>query len=392
MAGYIFLLNEHGDLNEQMRNGVYSTNMKNPENDRWSSAMEGTIADYMTMKEGDNIYFFQRRKIYGIGELITVDDRVISENFPGSFLPRYFEYEDIEDDLLTNTGEESAINRLACFFRPSPHFFREGVDMDDVLSSAPEKFKMLRLIQQVSFIKVDDEENQALKNIILKRSLNALSAPDADNTFEDDHVNNHAVIAARLGPQYDIRINELMLEFTNVDRSLRHEMLVEVAILYQLSYDHPNAVNIFGSWDHLSHQVGASPFKPISYMDRIDVFGYAYIEGHRPTVERYLVVEIKAGRVTNEDLNQLMKYVDWIKNEYADNEYAPIQAFLLGHSFEEGIEEDADNIIQRNYTIGNRPTRAASWANVKLVGYEVDDAGELVYEPVHDFNVLVDGI
>lgn len=392
MAGYLFLLDKTADLNEQMRNGTYSTNMKNPENELWSSAMEGTIADYVTMKEGDNIYFFQKRKIYGIGELVRIDGRVISENFPGSLLPRYFEYEDIKNDLLIDNGEISAGNRLACFFRPSPYFFREGVDMDDVLSSAPEKFKMLRMIQQVSFIKVDDEENQALKNIILKRSLAALAAPGADNKFEDTHIVNHATIADKLRPEYNIRINELMAEFANANGSLRHEMLVECAILYQLSYEHHNAVNTFGRWDHLSHQVGASPFKPISYMDRIDVFGYAYIEGHRPTIERYLVVEIKAGKVTTDDLNQLMKYVDWIKNEYTDNEYAPIQAFLVGHSFEDDIEDDAEKIILRNYTIGNRPTKAASWANVKLVRYEVDDSGELVYEPIYDFNILVDDV
>ena len=31
---------------------------------------------------------------------------------------------------------------------------------------------------------------------------------------------------------------------------------------------------VFGHWDYISRQVVASPFKPVDYMDRIDIFGY----------------------------------------------------------------------------------------------------------------------
>ena len=39
--------------------------------------------------------------------------------------------------------------------------------MDEVLSSAPEKFKILRVFWKLSFIKFSDTENQAFKDIIL---------------------------------------------------------------------------------------------------------------------------------------------------------------------------------------------------------------------------------
>ena len=35
-------------------------------------SFEGTLADYMSMKPGDNIYFFCKRRYYGIGELISI--------------------------------------------------------------------------------------------------------------------------------------------------------------------------------------------------------------------------------------------------------------------------------------------------------------------------------
>ncbi|WP_400246667.1 hypothetical protein AB3U99_07445 [Niallia sp. JL1B1071] len=42
--------------------------------------------------------------------------------------------------------------------------------MDDVLASNPDKFRILRAFWKVSFIKIDDEENKALRDIILKRN------------------------------------------------------------------------------------------------------------------------------------------------------------------------------------------------------------------------------
>ena len=42
--------------------------------------------------------------------------------------------------------------------------------MDDALSSNPSAFKMLRAMWKVSFIKIDDVENKALIDIILKRN------------------------------------------------------------------------------------------------------------------------------------------------------------------------------------------------------------------------------
>lgn len=387
MAGYIFLLDKESNLNEQIKGGIYSTRMSRPEKPWWSMAMESTIADYAGMRKGDNIYFFQKRKIYGLGELLEIKKQMFFENYPDSSLPSNTEYEKIEALLLLNKGVESLNSRLICFFKHAPYFFRDGVDMDDVLSSAPEKFKMLRLIQQVSFIKVDDEENQALRNIILKRSLKGLRKPDKSNVYEDFSMKVQREIANRITEEHKFKLAALLQKMVNHKGALRHEMLVELAMLYLLNTGDKNAVKVFGSWDYLSHQVGASPFKPIAYMDRIDVFGYAYIKNYRPTIERFLVVEIKADIATQTDINQLMKYVDWVKNEYADNDYEPVKAFLVANEFSGGIDVDVEHAILRNYTIGNRPTKSASWTNVKLVKYSVDEFGEMSFSLVKDFNI-----
>ncbi|MFU7517948.1 hypothetical protein AB4668_19500, partial [Clostridium sp. HCS.1] len=89
-----------------------------------------------------------------------------------------------------------------------------------------------------------------------------------------------------------------------------------------------NKCNIFGSWDYLSHQVIASPFNAIDYMDKMDLFGFKYIEGF-DTISKYLVVEIKKDEATKDTINQIMKYVDWITGDYSFGDYGMIQAFVV---------------------------------------------------------------
>ena len=57
MAGYIFNLDSTEALRLYTKNGVYSTKLTAPRG-YWTRQQEGTFADYVTMKPGDNIYFF----------------------------------------------------------------------------------------------------------------------------------------------------------------------------------------------------------------------------------------------------------------------------------------------------------------------------------------------
>jgi len=76
MAGYIMTLGANGleALKKCFETGIYSTNLNIPRGNNWNISHEGTFADYLSMKAGDNIYFFTDRKIYGIGEIINVGE------------------------------------------------------------------------------------------------------------------------------------------------------------------------------------------------------------------------------------------------------------------------------------------------------------------------------
>lgn len=139
MAGYLFGLDSVESLNLYVQNGVYSTKLPSPSG-LWRIPQEGTFADYVTMKEGDNVYFFIKRNIFGIGELVNVQNDCKFCNFPDASYPQPVQYSFVEDRLLWDEGEFSKDQRWICLFKPAPYFFSKGIDMDDVLSSNPAAF------------------------------------------------------------------------------------------------------------------------------------------------------------------------------------------------------------------------------------------------------------
>lgn len=375
MAGYLFSLNSIQSLIESINLGVYSTLISEPNNNIWRIQHEGTFADYCSMKEGDNVYFFFERKIYGIGKLININGSCKFLNYPNANFPDNQNYIDIQNDLLYDNGENSLNNRFICTFEPFPFFFQNGIDMDETLSSAPEKFKILRAFWKLSFIKFSDTENQAFKDIILRRNIDTINHPDNDNTFESNYLVNHNIIREKTNNNFDYQLNiaPFLNTINNENGSLRHEMAIEASLIYQITNNSQNAITIFGSWDYITHQVIASPFKPIDYMDKMDVFGYKYIQNQKPTISDYLVVEIKKDEINSQDILQLMKYVDWVKNEYAYGDYSMIKAFMLGYSYTQDALDTFLENVERKFIKGVRPSISTEWKNVKLVQYRFNE-------------------
>ena len=143
MAGYVFAIGGNADPVDVIRKcaetGVYSTYLSSLS----PIPFEGTMADYMSMKPGDNIYFFCKRKYYGVGELVNVGIDCKYCNFPNSSARSAVSYNDIHDDLLVDYGPSSSNYRWLCTFKGSPFFFEEGIDTDEILIYKPNTFKML---------------------------------------------------------------------------------------------------------------------------------------------------------------------------------------------------------------------------------------------------------
>lgn len=378
MAGYIFSLDNLHSLSLYTQYGIYATKLSPPTR-TWRAHHEGTFADYATMEAGDNVYFFINRKIYGIGKLINVGSDCKFFNFPNAGMPRIFSYHEIQPKLLWDEGENSVNQRCICLFKPDPYFFEGGVDMDDVLSSNPTAFKMLRAFWKLSFIKFDDEENQAFRNILLKRNQLVLANQELGNGIFHFQSTLHKQLERRISKDYELKSGIYsMLENCAAGGALKHEMAIEAGLLYQLSIKDSNACTIFGEWDYLSHQVIASPFKPIDYMDKMDLFGYSYIPAYKPTKSRFLVGEIKKDSARTEDVDQLLKYVDWVRDEYCFGDYSLINAFLIAHHFDSNVIAHKRSVGIRNYTLGVKPTRSLEWNKVKLVKYSFNKDSRLL--------------
>lgn len=359
-------------LESCIKTGTYSTNLSEP-NGKWMIHHEGTFADYLSMKEGDNIYFFIKRKIYGIGRIKNVQFDCKFLNYIGGDIPEKVNENDYKNKtpLLKNATPN---NRCFCVFEPSPYFFENGIDMDDALKSNPAAFKMLRAMWKVSFIKIDDNENQALVDIILKRNEdNLLSGNDVfryddteKNKIKKDLTKAHRLTAYRI------------LQSCAAKTLIKHEMAIEAALCEILIKDNDTP---FGKWDYVSHQVVASPFKAVDYMDKMDVFGYRFISGYS-TKSKYLVVEIKKDVANTDVIEQIMKYVDWIQSEYAYGDYSMIEAYIVASDFSEDVVRRRNNECKRYFTKGYRPSIPCIWDAVRLIRYEYEESIGLKFTEV----------
>lgn len=370
MAGYIMTLDSIESLIRCVKSGTYSTILSKPKS-KWNKQQEGTYADYFSMKSGDNIYFFIKRKIYGIGKLVDLNNNCKYLNYVGADEPLDYtldEYNNRHPLLPYGTAK----NRCLCIFIPTPYFFENGIDMDDALNSNPDKFKMLRAMWKVSFIKVDDEENKALSDIILKRNEDSLF--NGRNIFIFNN-NIHTEIANKVTSKHKLNANNILASCAN-NKKIKHEMAIEAVLCEKLI---SNNTTTFGKWDYISHQVVASPFKAIDYMDKMDVFGYRYINNYK-TISKYLVIEIKKDKAELGVINQIMKYVDWIQQEYAYGDYSMIEAYVVASDFSEEVIEKRNNECVRNFTKGYRPAISCTWNFVKLIKYEYINGDILFHE------------
>lgn len=374
MAGYIMNMNNIEAVKKCIEEGVYSTILGKPKNEKWGRPQEGTFADYFSMKPGNHIYFFCNRKIYGIGKIIEINADCKYLNYVDADDPvDYSEKEYYDRKPLLSLGDMN--NRCFCTFKPSPYFFEQGVDMDDALSSNPEKFRMLRAMWKVSFIKVDEEEDKALMDIILKRNEEQLYLREKIFNY---FPKKHEYIKHNVTNAYRMSAYKILASCKDEANSkIKHEMAIEAALCDLLS---KRSDTLFGHWDYVSHQVVASPFKAVDYMDKMDIFGYRYIEGY-DTISKYMVIEIKKDEAQKEVIDQIMKYVDWVQGEYAHGDYSMIEAYIVAEDFSQEVIEYKNKRCIRYFTKGFRPSISCIWSNIKLIQYQYNDQ-KLIFKEI----------
>ena len=314
----------------------------------------GTLADYLGMKEGDDIFFFTDRKIYGIGKLINI------KNVDCRF--RIHAKTDGVVDLIET--RDPSVHQFVCTFVPEPYFFKTGVDMDEVLLFCPEKIKSLRFLSQRTFMKLDDEESNAIKNVIARKNEHCLHKYDEKMHF--DHADDvHKEMCERLETCVD-EYNLSVFDYIEDNKKVSSEYYIEGMVMALLRKGNSGTL---GQWDFIGRQFPASPPKPSEYVEYMDLFGYRYVPGFPGAISKYIVVELKTGTINRAHIQQTMKYVDWISREYAKGDYSMIEAYTVGFDVEDGIEETTKDITERNYIIEGHPVENRKWQALKVFSY-----------------------
>jgi len=377
MSAYIFAVGgkkgaKTGQIEAMVRRGAYSTALKTLA----ILPFEATLADYLTMKEGDEVYFFADRRIYGIGRLVKRGVDCKYANFPGACCRLPYDYADIKNALLYDDGRFSNRMRWMCTFEPSPCFFKDGLDMDEILNYKPHCFRSVRAFWKRTFIKLDDEESRALREYFLIRLGDEILDEAKHFTYEGSV--HGKIREIKNFDDYLISPRDIVLSCQDAKGGLKHEMAIEASLIDTLIR---GGCSDLGKWDEVSHQVIASPFKPIDYMDKIDVLATKYIKGS-DVVGKYLVAELKKGKADNKTVTQLMEYVDWICETRAYGNYGVISACIIakeyGHKLLRQIEQD----INRTYLLGSHPAFTKQWSAVTFLKYDVTAEGELLFSKV----------
>lgn len=328
--------------------------------------LAAVFGDMVTMHSGDNVYFLSDRKIYGVGELVNLGDDCKYDNYTNAsaLLP---DCTIKPTDVLTDGSTRA---RWVCFFKPAPHFFKKGADMDDILRYRPNAFKMLRAFEGVTFIKIDEEENTALKEYI--SLINESSYDDISTStflFTD---NKHFELKARDLSSHKLDIFKALTHPDNRDFILS-EMFIEASLLQLLSQKNDT---VFGKWDYLTHQLIASPFKPLSYIDKMDVYGCrtsSHYPGTPKLITKFLLVELKYGKINSAAVEQTMQYVDWICSEYASGDYSRIVAYAIGLDAVKNIDTIVSTKCKRDYITESHPVKTATWNDFHVVNYRIND-------------------
>ncbi len=407
MAGFFMLLGDILDENNKVistaseilcdlcRYGIYSTNLHvNKDSDRWSKQKISVFTDYLSMREGDYIFFFTNRKIYGVGKLVKVGDSCVHWAFKGANKPIAYSEKNITRTKLFNTILPD--NRCVCFFKPL-QYFKHAIDMDEALTSYPDSFKSLRVIEGRSFIKMDDEEATALFSVMSKRNSTDSESNEADwipPVFDDS---KHKLALKRIKANksyYEFNTASFLSDFSVIDNDMiSEEMAIEAALVECLN---KNTNKILGEVSYVSHQVTASPAKPVGYMELMDVFGYTtskfLIENAVPiqfSINQFFVAEVKRGtlyleysrkkepkyvRDNKAAANQLMKYVDWIANNYASGKYPMVKGILVANDFDAKFIDYCRKLCVRNYNDGYRNPTPSIWNKIILLKYSFDGA------------------
>jgi hypothetical protein len=372
MKGVLFLLGRNhseGDAHAVMQDGFYGVWQKPPGDvDNWSSDSSGStnsnqagiFADLAALEEGDKVFFFTERKIYGIGELVSPPNASAPavENYPGSLEPNP-DPPDPEDAFYS--GEDFEKVRVVFPFVPDPVLFAEGVDMDIALSAREaDLFPYLRFLQGRNMTILTEEETRGLI-----RMLSRIGARGDQLTPTRSEQEFHQYLDSNTSRPF--RIDELIADdpshHLRDDGAFRTEFWIH-GLLAEALKRNDERVLPDGLVDENRREVyrefPASPPKPPQYADSIDLVATKGNEFAEDLTVGYDIIEIKKDRATTSNftrhITQVLKYVEYITEQYAGGDYGAVDAYYLAKGFKQSFIDEYEASISQGTDYDDGPT------------------------------------
>ena len=118
----------------------------------------------------------------------------------------------------------------------------------------------------------------------------------------------------------------------------------------------------------------------------MDIFAYRFLEypHENKPIEKYLVLELKKDKADINTIQQTMRYVDWICNEYASGDYSLVTAGVI--AFEYGNLDSLQDAISRTFISSTHPIVTKKWNDLTCLTYRVLESCELELKEYKYFN------
>jgi len=324
------------------------------------------------------VFFFKDRLIYGIGEV--VGDAGALLNYPHSAEPH--PPEPRKEDVLLSTSGWKRVRVVIPFF-PSPAFFKDGIDMDEILSSrgAGESWS-LRFWEGVSFKQLGLKETRSLVEAFLRRFYRRPNDMIGSSRGREElgryiKGKGHGALSARGLVARDPGA------YLTADGVFKSEKMLHAVLVEKLRGA--------GKESDIFHEVPASPPKPPRWAESIDILATKRYPGASMDFSaHYDLFEVKKESETasslgtlNKVVSQIMRYVDFVAENYADGNYGAIDARYVARRYTERCKRamkrwktELKGMTTRPHVlrVGKNRLETQIWDKLRFLEYEWDDA------------------
>lgn len=358
MKGFLFLLGgkKVKDPTEKVRAAI-SKGEFTPRVSRSPQVYGAVLADLMSARPGDRVFFFTQRGIYGSARIVGLPNQRLG----GSWV---------------NTKGD-----ISVYLEPCPRLLRQPVDMDELLlRPGNEVAAGIRTMGGKSFFLLDPDETRWLEEQFYRR----LSS-DEEFTFPDGLKALEAAKRAGRALPLRLAVPQLRARLPAPGKRFTSESLLHAAIIERLR-EQPKIL-VGPEPKHrlrlvsLHHEYLASPAKQADYVDSIDivrVFG-PNVDSHRRVATFYDCWEVKKGSLSPAKFRSLliqgMKYVDFIASSRLGGDFSRVRLNLVAARFPESAvrERETADAAVRHYVRGTREAaRSEKWTEIALWVYSWD--------------------